>query len=408
MSLLFQDSLGTLEKAARLAKISPKTLKVLSQPQKALQFPVTFKKDNGKTETVSGYRVQHNNARGPFKGGVRYHPQVNLEEVEALSLFMTLKCAVVDIPFGGAKGGVAIDPKQLSGAELERLTRAYTQAVFDHIGPQKDIPAPDVNTNPKIMGWIYDEYSRLAGHDEKAVVTGKPLSLGGSEGREEATGLGGFFVLERILELSGNKNNLTVAIQGFGNVGIQIAEELDKKGFKVTAVSDSKGGVYSKDGLSLGEVKACKLETGTVAGCYKEGSYGIATSEILFLPVDLVVPAALENQIDRQNADKVKAQIILEMANGPVTTEAHEKLVRAGKIVIPDILANSGGVLVSYFEWQQNLQNEHWSKDKVLRLLGDRMRKATDEVWQISNEYNVDLRQAALILALKRLDDKIN
>lgn len=413
MSSLFNDTLENLKKVAEIAKISKKTIEVLSRPNNTFQFSISLMKDSGEEEKVFAYRIQHNNLRGPFKGGIRFHPQVDLEEMKALSLWMSLKCAVVNIPFGGAKGGVAIDPKKLSDQELERLTRAYTQAIYEYIGPKKDIPAPDVNTNPKVMGWVFDEYSRLVGHPEPAVVTGKPISLGGSEGREEATGLGGFFVLEQILEHLKVRQGLSVAIQGFGNVAQEIAQELDKNSFRIAAISDSKGGIYSAGELSFAKIKNCKQKTGTVVGCYSAGSASnsktrdISSEEILFLPVDILVPAALENQITEKNAHKVQAQIILEMANGPVTSQAHEILVKSEKTVIPDILANSGGVLVSYFEWQQNLKGEHWSREKVFELLKEKMRAVTDQVWQISKKYKVDLRKASYILALKRLDEKI-
>ena len=406
-----------LHAAATKVELSEMLLERLENPDRVIEVSVPVEMDDGRTETFHGYRVQHNNIRGPYKGGVRFHPKVDMDEVKALAFWMTMKNAVIEVPFGGAKGGITVDPKKLSEGELERLTRCFTRELAPAIGPQLDVPAPDVNTTPKIMQWMCSEYSSIVGSDTPAVVTGKPLEAGGSQGRTEATGLGGFYALSEILRLSGRKRRgLSVAIQGFGNVGSYLAEFLKKDGFRIVALSDSKGGLYVPKGIKdLKAVQACKERSGKLAGCYCVGSVcdlsnmealggrDIFPEEVLTLSVDIVAPSALENAITSENAGAIEASIVLEMANGPTTGEADEILNRREVLVIPDILANSGGVAVSYFEWYQNMQGEVWSREDVFAKLKEKMDTAARSVYDVSKEYNVSLRDAAYIVALKRL-----
>lgn len=413
----FANALLQLKKAAQAIKLDPNIYELLKTPQRILQFSLPVKMDNGKIQVFEGYRVQYNNARGPYKGGIRYHSQVNLNEVKALAALMTWKCAVVNIPLGGGKGGIKVDPKKLSQGELERLTRAYARAVKDFIGPEKDIPAPDVNTNPMIMGWVMDEYSQLVGKPTPGVVTGKPLALGGSEGREAATGQGAFYLLEVLakkLKLIPKKTK--IVIQGFGNVGHHFARLAFKGGYKIIAVADSQGSIYDKrqNGLDPKHILNTKQGKGLASGCYCIGTVcdcanykRVTTKQLLELPCDILVPAALENQITKANAGRIKAKVIFELANGPTTTEADEKLLRDKKILVPDILTNAGGVTVSYFEWLQNLQNVSWTEEEVNRKLQPIMVKAFNDIWQIKEKYNTDLRTAAYILAVGRVVESV-
>jgi glutamate dehydrogenase (NADP+) len=403
----------------------------LHYPDKIIHVSIPLTFDNGKTEIFNGFRVQFNNARGPYKGGIRYHSQVSMDEVKALSFWMAIKCAVCNIPMGGGKGGIIVDPKKLSEGELERLSRGYIKKIYRDIGPTIDVPAPDVNTNGKIMAWMVDEYSKLVGEYTPAVITGKPLDKRGSQGREEATGLGGLYVLlATLLKLKGQVGHSpTVAVQGFGNVGYNIAKFLEQNGFKVMAVSDSKGGIIKfKDQtiksqllkreltitdlepLDIEKVMECKQKQGMLAGCYCAGGVCdlrsgkvITNNELLELPVDILVPAALENQITKTNAKNIKAKVILEMANGPTTPEADEILFNKGITVIPDVLSNSGGVTVSYFEWEQNLRGENWTKNDVNLKLKKKMEEAVDVVWKTSKAYKTHLRAAAFITAIDRI-----
>lgn len=408
-----------LKRSATKLDLDSLLLASLLEHDRDVKVSLPMRLDNGAVKVFTGYRLQHNNIRGPYKGGLRYHPEVSEEEVKALSFWMTMKNAVIDVPFGGGKGGITVDPKKLSENELERLTRAFTRAIADFIGPEKDIPAPDVNTNPKIMGWIVDEYSKINKINYKAVATGKPINLGGSEGRTEATGLGGVYALvETLKALQQFRSGMSVAIQGFGNVGRYAAEFLVKEGFKVVALSDSKGGIYIPTGIEdIEQIAKFKEAKGYLAGCYcvgsvcdignreKVGGKDITSSELLELPVDIVVPAAMENVISHENAPNIKAKYILEMANGPTTHEADDILNLKGVTMIPDILANSGGVLVSYFEWYQNMHNENWNKDKVFGSLRIKMRSAVTEVLSLSNQHKCNLREAAYLLALSRLQE---
>ncbi len=377
-------------------------IEILKSLQQTIEVAVPVKMDDGSLKIFTGFRAQHNNILGPFKGGIRFHPKVNLDEIRALAFWMTMKCAVVDIPFGGAKGGITVNPKKLSIGELERLTRSYTRAIADFIGPDKDIPAPDVYTNPQVMAWLMDEYSKIKGKNEPAVVTGKPVSIGGSLGRDTATSHGGFYVFTNLLKkLKLKKKEITVAIQGFGNVGMNFAKIALSNGFKVVAVSDSKGGIYNVKGLDVDKVIMHKQETGSVIDF--PSSQNVTNEKLLLFPVTVLVPAALEGVITKQNAGRVRASIILELANGPVNIEAGEKLFKKGCLVVPDILVNSGGVIVSYFEWVQNKQHFYWDIEKVQTNLATRINKATDLVWQYTKEYNLNMRTAAYIVAIERL-----
>ncbi|PIX92541.1 glutamate dehydrogenase, partial [Candidatus Kuenenbacteria bacterium CG_4_10_14_3_um_filter_39_14] len=350
----------------------------------------------------------------PYKGGLRFHPQTDLVEVKALAFWMTIKCSVAGIPMGGSKGGITVDPKKLAENELEELTRSFTRKLADYIGPEIDVPAPDVNTNPKIMSWVMDEYSRLKGYNVPGVVTGKPLELGGSAGRTEATGQGGFYIMEELAKkLKINPEKTTVAIQGFGNVGFYLAEFLYHAGYKIVALSDSQGGILDKYGQSMNpkNIMATKQKEGKISGCYCVGTVcdcenykQITNEQLLKLEVDVLVPAALESAINEKNAGKVKAKIILEMANGGITPAAEEKLLKKGKIIMPDVLANAGGVTVSYFEWVQNLAKYYWSLSEVNDKLKKIMVDSFNAVWQAKEEYQTDWRTAAFIVALKRIE----
>ncbi|HZJ18395.1 MAG TPA: Glu/Leu/Phe/Val dehydrogenase [Patescibacteria group bacterium] len=409
-----------LKKSAKRIDLNKDLLKKLSKPEKVIKVNLPVKMDDGKIKTFKGYRVQHNNLLGPYKGGLRYHQNVNLDEIKALSFWMTMKNAVIDVPFGGGKGGIVVDPKHLSEKELEDLTRVFAKKLYKDIGPKKDVPAPDVNTNPRIMGWFEDEYSKIAGIYTPAVVTGKPIEMGGSEGRKEATGLGGVYALLTVLKsMNKSPKGMTVAIQGFGNVGRYIAKFLQEQGFKIVALTDSKGSIYVPNGVpDIEQVELCKEEKGFIAECYCVGSVcdlrhkqqmggkDINPQEALDLPVDILIPAALENVITKDNAHKIRAKIVVEMANGPTTIYADKILNEKGILVIPDILSNSGGVTVSYFEWYQNLHMQKWGKKEVFNKLKEKMEKATEDVLKTQKEYNVTLREAAYILALKRLEEK--
>jgi glutamate dehydrogenase (NADP+) len=399
----------------------------LEKPERLVSVTFPVRMDDGALKMFDGFRVQYNHALGPYKGGIRFHPNVNIDEVKALSFWMTVKCAVANLPLGGSKGGVIFDPKIVSQGELERISRGYARAIADCIGPDIDVPAPDVNTNGTIMGWMVDEFSTAKRKPHtanrktvkenvlRATFTGKKIADGGSEGREEATGLGGLFVLEAILKkLQASSYKLqkkpTVAVQGFGNVGYNVAKFLIENGFTVVAVSDSRGGIYVPSGINPELTMECKKKNGYLAGCYCSGSVcdvtkgkPISNEELLALPVDILVPSALENVLTKDNAAKIKAKVILEMANGPTTSEADEILFKRGIHVIPDVLANSGGVTVSCFEWQQNLKGQHWTKEKVNRKLKKAMEEASHDVWEISKKYKTDLRRAAFIVALKRI-----
>lgn len=404
----FENAMTQLEKAASFLH-EPRKLEILKQPQRILNVTIPVQMDDGSLRIFQGYRVQHNNARGPYKGGIRFHPQVSMDEVKALAFWMAMKCAIADLPLGGAKGGVIVSPRELSEGELERLSRGYARAIADCIGPDKDVPAPDVNTTGQIMGWMLDEFiietsrKRLVTSNEKkgllATFTGKRMEDGGSEGREEATGLGGLYVLQAILAKLALKGKLTAAVQGFGNVGANVAKFLAEAGITVVAVSDSKGGIYAPKGLDVGQVIKAKQKTGALGGQGKT----ITNEALLELPVDILVPSALEMVLTGANASRVRAKVVLEMANGPTTPDADTILFKKGVVVVPDILANSGGVTVSCFEWEQNLKRQHWTKKDVNKRLKNMMNTAANDVWDASRKYKTDMRTAAFVVAAERI-----
>ena len=380
--------------------------KWLSMPQRELTTHFPVRMDDGRLKVFEGYRVQHSLARGPAKGGIRYHPRVNLEEVRALAMWMAWKCAVVDLPFGGAKGGVACNPKEMSQAELERLTRRFASEISIIIGPENDIPAPDVNTNAQVMAWIMDTYSMHKGYSVLGVVTGKPLAIGGSQGRDEATGRGAAIIARETMQhLGGSIDGATVAIQGFGNAGTHAARILSDMAARVIAATDSQGGRYNPKGLNVKRAIAAKSETGQVRN-YRDGD-AISNDELLEMPCDILIPAALENQITGSNAPRVKAKVIVEAANGPTTPEADEILNANGITVVPDILANAGGVVVSYFEWIQGLQHDFWELAEVQTKLERIMKNAYDEVVAMATTPKVSLRDTALMLGVGRVAESI-
>lgn len=394
------------ESAAQTLGISQDLSEVLRRPERSVIVSLPCRMDNGELKVFTGYRVQHNSARGPYKGGIRYHPNITLEEVTALAMLMTWKCAVMDIPFGGAKGGIACDPKGMSQAELERLTRKYTMAISSIIGPYLDIPAPDVYTDAQTMAWMMDTYSKAKNEPTPAVVTGKPISLGGSEGRNEATGMGVAIVTrEASKRLKRPLKDARVVVQGFGNAGYTSAWFLQQMGCRIIAVSDSKGGIYSKEGLEVEKVLEHKRRTGSVINYEK--AENITNDELLELECDFLIPAALENQITERNADRIKALAVVEAANGPTTPEADRVLFEKGTLVVPDILANAGGVTVSYFEWVQNLTRTKWSIEDVRTNLEGKMVRSFEDVMRSAEEYGVSARQAAMIVAVKRVAEAV-
>ncbi|MEP7361519.1 MAG: Glu/Leu/Phe/Val dehydrogenase [Chloroflexota bacterium] len=390
--------------AADKLNLDPGLRQVLREPRRELHVHFPVKMDDGTVKVFEGYRVQHNLSRGPAKGGIRYHQNVSIDEVKALAMWMTWKCAVVGIPYGGGKGGVIVDPKKLSRRELENLSRRFFTEIEVLIGPEKDIPAPDVNTNSQVMAWFMDTYSMHVGYTVPGVVTGKPISLGGSEGRNEATARGTVFcVIEAAKHLQLDLKTSTVVVQGFGNAGSIAAQLMNAEGVKVLAVSDSTGGIHNPSGLDINRVIAWKAEHGTVVGF--PGARAVSNVEILEIECDVLIPAALENQITAANAGKVKAKIVAEAANGPTTPEADEILFKNGVFVIPDILCNAGGVTVSYFEWVQDLNRDHWSEKVVNEKLHEIMVKAFNETLAIAQREGVHMRLAAYLLAVQRVAD---
>ncbi len=406
----FKIAQEQLDNAAKIMGLDAQVQKLLREPMQTVVVNFPVKLDNGKTETFTGFRVLYNNARGPGKGGIRFHPGETLDTVKALSSWMTWKCALSGIPFGGAKGGVICDPKNLSVSELERLSRAYIRAIGKFIGPKIDVPAPDVYTTPQIMAWMMDEYSKLAGQNEFGVITGKPLEIWGSEGRFNSTAMGAMYVLREAAKRAGiDLKKARVAIQGFGNAG-KFAFDLVTKlfGSKVVAISDSEGGVYSDDGLDYNELSNIKEKTGSVEN-YTKGKK-ITNEELIESKVDILIPAAIENQITGANAQKVSAKIVLELANGPVTPDADKILFKNGVIDLPDFLVNAGGVIVSYFEWAQNAQNYYWTQEEVYGRLDRLITKSFNDVMKTQQDYKskgtkITLRDAAYIIALQRVAD---
>ncbi|RZF86527.1 Glu/Leu/Phe/Val dehydrogenase [Pseudoalteromonas sp. CO325X] len=414
-STTFDDAVTRLKRIGDAIQCSQQVLNTLSHAQAMMHVNVEVRMDDGHVQYFPGYRCQHNNVLGPTKGGIRFHPEVDSEEVQALALWMTLKCAVVDIPFGGAKGGVSVDPKTLSPFELERLSRAYVRSMADFIGPERDIPAPDVYTNALIMGWMMDEYEKITRVKNPGVITGKPLALGGSIGRDDATGRGAYLCIKELEKRDNlDPQQTTVAVQGFGNGGYHVARLLANDGYKVVAVSDSKGAIYRQEGLNVDSVYQQKQEHKELKAVYCEGSVcesqdydTLSNEELLHCHVDILIPAALGGVITADNAEQVKARYIVEIANGPVTSDADSILKQQGVIVIPDILANAGGVTVSYFEWVQNRCGYQWSRERVEQELEQVMRRAFARANEQVQRQELDFRDAVYAVALKRLSDGI-
>jgi glutamate dehydrogenase (NAD(P)+) len=403
----FEMALKQLDEVATLMNLDKGMRKILAQPKRVLTVSIPVKMDSGEIEVFTGFRSQHNDARGPYKGGIRYHPQVSIDEVKALSMWMTWKCAIADIPYGGGKGGIICNPKEMSDGELERMTRRYAYAIADIIGPHTDIPAPDVYTGGKEMAWIMDTFSALKGnYVQPEVITGKPISIGGSLGRNEATGRGlSFTVREAAKKLKIDMKNSTVAVQGFGNAGQFASQLVEEQGATVIAASDSKGGVYNKAGISVQALRKHKEKTGSVIGF--SGARSISNEDLLETDCTILIPAALENQITGKNAKNVKAKIVAEAANGPTTPEADDILYKNKTLVIPDILANGGGVTVSYFEWLQNLRREYWTEAEVNQKLDKNITKAFLDIYHTHEEYGVNMRKASMVLAVNRVVEAI-
>lgn len=404
----YANAVAQLKQVATILKLDSETVKRLSEPDKVWETELEVTMDDGSSKKFTAYRSEHNNAKGPYKGGIRFHQDVSLAEVKALSMWMTWKCSVAGIPYGGGKGGVIVDPAKLSRSELEKLSRAYGKWVSQFAGPWTDVPAPDVNTDGQIMAWMVDELVKTKSIQERmatnwyATFTGKPIELGGSQGREEATGMGGFYTLENLVRsLKLDRTKVTLAVQGIGNVGYWLAKLASEAGYKVVAISDSRGGIYNPAGLPIDKVMAHKLQSGAVKGF--PDSKQISNDELLLLPVTILVPAALENVIEAKNADQVQAQAIIEMANGPVTPEADVILGKKGILSVPDVLANAGGVTVSYFEWVQNLHGAVWGKEEVFDKLKPIMDRAYAEMWDKYQELKVNLRMAAYANAVARV-----
>ncbi len=413
---LFADASQKLEKALKYSAISEDAIERLKHPKSSVNVSIPVRMDDGSLRVFQGYRVRYDDTRGPTKGGIRYYPTVSMDEVQSLAFWMTFKCAALGLPFGGAKGGITLNPKELSKFELERLSRGYIDALADFIGPDLDIPAPDVYTNPMIMGWMMDQYSMIHRRITPAVVTGKPISMGGSLGRDVATAMGAFNVMEAMLpKFNIVRANTTVAIQGFGNAGANLAEMLFQAGYKVVALGDSQGAIYSKEGLDVPSVRQFKESTRRVKAVYCEGSVcnlvdheEMSNEELLELDVDVLIPAALENQITEANAANIRAKFIFEVANGPINFAGDEVLHQKGIHVFPDILVNAGGVTVSYFEWVQNRMGFYWTLDEVNSRLKQKMVEEAEKIWTLSQEKEISLRTAAYVHALNRLGEAVS
>ncbi len=413
---LLGDALTHLDQVSEFIDIDPEILERLRYPQSALEVSIPVRMDDGSLRVFTGFRVRYNYSRGPSKGGLRYHPDVSLDEVKALAFWMTLKCALLDIPYGGGKGGVCVDPKQLSRLELERLSRGFIDKVADFIGPDTDIPAPDVYTNEMIMGWMMDEYSKITRRYSPDVITGKPIALGGSLGRNDATGRGAYYCIKELERLRGwDPETMTVAVQGFGNAGQHVARLLHADGYKIVAVSDSRGGIYSEQGFDVPSLIHAKHTQQRVSAVYCEESVcqavpadQIDNQQLLALDVDILIPAALENVITGSNASCVRAPIIVEVANGPVSSLADKALFERGGLVVPDILANAGGVTVSYYEWVQNKAGYYWQEEEIHQRLKAKMESAFADVYQFMQQHDCSMRTAAYANALQRLAQAIS
>ena len=412
---IFEDAIRRLDKAVEHADIAQEAVERLKHARQTLAVSIPVRMDDGSLKVFTGYRVRHDDTRGPTKGGIRYHPQVDLGEVRALAFWMTFKCAVAGLPFGGGKGGVVVNPKELSRMELERLTRGFIEQIADFIGPEVDVPAPDVYTNAMIMGWMMDEYSKIHRRRTPAVITGKPIPLGGSLGREDATGRGAYYCIKELeKKRKWQPEQTRVAVQGFGNAGQHVARLLHADGYRIVAVSDSMGGIFMHDGFDVPSLIHVKNESRRLQAVYCEGSVcetvdseTITNQQLLELDVDILIPAALENQITTDNADRIKAPIIVEVANGPVTSDADEILIANQKLVVPDILANAGGVTVSYFEWVQNRGGYYWSEKLVHERLYEIMTREFNVVYDMMQLKKIDMRTAAYVVALNRIGEAI-
>lgn len=395
----FQSYLERLHKAATILGLATAEEQRLATPNQILEKDISIMRDDGSTETMRAYRVQFNNARGPYKGGIRFHPAADLDEVKSLAAAMAIKCAVVDIPLGGGKGGVQFDPKTHSKTEIEQVARAWVRAFAEHLGRDKDVPAPDVYTTSEIMAWMVDEYEKTTGTKDLAMITGKPLDKGGIKGRDTATAQGGVYAMEYMTQALGMSGKLRVAVQGFGNAGATMAKLLHADGHTIVAVSDSKGGIVG-DALDPVQIEKTKAETGVLSA---PGAHAITNSELLEVDCDVLVPAALDNQLTAENALRVKAKLIVELANGPTTPEADAIFAERGIVVVPDVLANAGGVTVSYFEWLQNREERTWTKEEVQEKLKPIMTAATEAVWKKSQELKMPMRDAAFVLGVERI-----
>ena len=413
---IFDEAIQRLDDAYRYASIDKEALQRLKYTKAIIEVSIPVRMDNGSLKVFKGYRVRHDDTRGPTKGGLRFHPNVCLDEVKALAFWMTFKCAVMGLPFGGAKGGVIVDPKHLSRLELERLSRGFIEQIADFIGPDTDIPAPDVYTNAMIMGWMMDEYSKITRRYSPAVITGKPIPLGGSLGRDDATGRGVYYCIKELEKKMGwNPNEISVAVQGFGNAGKNVAILLHNDGYKIVAVSDSQGGIYRKEGFDIPSIIQTKNATRRVKAVYCQGSVcetvdaeHLSNEQLLKLPVDILIPAALEDVITDKNANEIQASYIFEAANGPITPAADKILFSKDITVVPDILANAGGVTVSYFEWVQNRYGHYWVLDDVHSRLQSKMKEEFNHVYQLMKTHKCDMRTAAYTHALNRLGEAIS
>ncbi len=412
---LFTEAIKRLDRAQEYAKVHPEAIERLKHPKSVLSVAVPVRMDDGSLRLFDGYRVRHDDTRGPTKGGIRYHPQVDMSEVKALALWMTCKCAVVGIPFGGGKGGISVNPKELSHMELERLSRGFIRQIADFIGPDTDIPAPDVYTNSRIMGWMMDEYSRIKRQKTPAVITGKPISLGGSQGRDDATGRGGYYCLKELERIRGwNPKEISIAVQGFGNAGQHFARLCHNDGYKIVAVSDSRGGIYREEGFDVPSLCYSKNVNRELKAVYCKDSVcdtveatSITNEQLLELDVNVLAPAALENTITDVNAGRIKAPVLVELANGPVTPEADRSLEEKGSLVIPDILANAGGVTVSYFEWVQNRSGYYWTEEEVHTRLREIMSREFNAIYERMTSAKIDMRTAAYAHALDRIGEAV-
>lgn len=418
MVAFLKNTMEWIGEAGKIAGLSDEVLNILKKPQRVIHASLALKKDDGKIEVFDAYRVQHNDALGPFKGGIRFHPGVSLDEVSALATLMSLKNSAVSLPYGGAKGGIQVNPRELSANELERLSRLYVDKIYHYIGPDKDVPAPDVNTDAQVMAWMSDQYGMIKGAFSPGAFTGKPIVLGGSYGREVATSFGGIVILEEFLAQSDkyknkSKKEITVAVQGLGNVGANAARILFEKGYKIVAVSDSKGGILKKDGIDVAKVLELQKQGETAGKEIKIQEIGyecekISNEQLLMLDVDVLIPAAIEDQIHEKNVGGVKAKIVLELANGPVTLEADRALTKNGVEILPDVIANAGGVVGSYFEWVQNNTGEQWEEEVVLKKIEKKMKEAFAATLVEKSNYKVDFRMATYISSLRRISQALS